>query len=57
VRLTFGIVFASVTLGVGEVRSAVVCDEVAILGEETVEEGPSTVATFVHVVASHELLW
>jgi len=57
VRLTFGIVFASVTLGMGEVGSAIVGDEVTVLGEEPMEEWPSTIATFIHVIASHELLW
>ena len=54
--LTFFVVGALVALSFADIRSTFLRDQVTILGEETMEEWPATVATFVHVVASHEVL-
>lgn len=56
VRLTSSILTASGSLGVTEVRSAFFGDEVSVFGEESVEEGPASIAALIHVVASHEVL-
>ena len=54
--LTFFVVGTLVSLSFADIRSAVLSDKVAILGEESMEEWPATVATLVHVVAGHEVL-
>ena len=57
VRLALFVVSARIALCFSEIRSALICDHVAVLAEEPMEERPSTVASFVHIVASHQVLW
>lgn len=56
-RLTFRIVFTSVTLCFGHVWGTVISNKVSILSKESMEEWPTTITTFIHVVTCHELLW
>ena len=44
------------TFRFGLVWSIFFSGDTALLGEETVEDGPSSAATFSHVVASHDEL-
>jgi len=57
VRLAVLVVATSVALGLSEIRSALISDHVSVFSEEAVEEWPSTVASLVHIVASHKVLW
>ena len=54
--LTLFVVGALVTLSFADIRSTFLGDKVSILGKESMEEWPATVATLVHVVAGHEVL-
>jgi hypothetical protein len=54
---TFGIVGAFVSLGLSLVWSAFFGNQVTVFSKETVEEWPSTITTFVHIVACHHELW
>ena len=55
--LAFLIVTASAAFSACEVWSTLLRDEIPILGQETMEERPSTIATFIKIVAHHEILW
>ena len=50
------IILAIVTLGLVNVRSTVLADQVAVLRHENVEVWPSAVASFIHIIASHQHL-
>lgn len=54
--LAFVISAARLTLGSSQVWGTFLVNEVTILSQETVEEGPATITTLVHVVALHEVL-
>lgn len=54
--LAFVIGAARLTLGFSQVWGTFLVNEVTILTKETVEEGPATITTLVHVVALHEVL-
>jgi len=51
------VVCASISLGLSFVWSAFLSYEISILSHETMEEWPSTITSFVHVITSHEILW
>lgn len=44
------------SFGSGQVWSAFFISQVTILGQISMEEGPAAVATFIHVVALHQIL-
>jgi len=50
------IVRAFISLGLTNVWGTFLGDEVAVLSQETVEERPSAIASFIHIVAGHEVL-
>ena len=53
---TLLIIGASVSLSLSEVRRAVFSDQMAVFGEEAVEEGPAAIAAFIHVITRHQIL-
>lgn len=55
-RCAFSVVRAFVSLGLSLVWSAFFCNQVAVFSEETMEEWPSTITTFIHIVTSHHKL-
>jgi len=50
------VILAAVTASGATIWCALFRDEMTIFREITVEKGPSSLATFVHVIASQELL-
>lgn len=56
VGLALLVVGASVAFRLSDVWSAILRHEVAVLGEEPVEEWPSAITSLIHVVARHEVL-
>jgi len=53
---TVGVVATGVTFSLSLVWSTVFCDEIAVFSKETMEVWPSSITTFVHIVACHQIL-
>jgi len=54
--LTMFIVGAFITLGLTNIWCTILCHHIAILLHKSMEEWPATIATFIHIIAGHEVL-